>query len=141
MDTKWLRNSFIYLLILVAAIALFLSIFPSTGGKEPTDMPISDVVRLAKAGQIKKITVEGDTLIVERNDSATRRARVRTRTATSTQILSTTGVPAEQIGKIDVEYRKPPQFGNWLGLIVNLLPLIFFGALPAVHDAPGAGLE
>jgi cell division protease FtsH len=124
-DTKWLRNSFIYLLILVAAIALFLSIFPSTGGKEPTDMPISEVVRLAKAGQIKKITVEGDTLIVERNDS-TQRARARKDPNSDIyQILSTTGVPQEQVGKIDVDYRKPPEFGNWIGLTVQFLPFVF----------------
>ena len=35
MDTKWLRNSFIYLLILVAAIALFISVVPSGGGFSP----------------------------------------------------------------------------------------------------------
>ncbi len=32
MDTKWLRNSFIYLLILVAAIALFISVVPTGVG-------------------------------------------------------------------------------------------------------------
>jgi cell division protease FtsH len=124
-DTKWLRNSFIYLLILVAAIALFLSIFPSTGAKEPTDMPISEVVRLAKAGQIKKITVEGDTLLVERNDSPTRARARKDPNSDIYQILSTTGVPQEQVGKIDVDYRKPPEFGNWIGLTVQFLPFVF----------------
>ena len=36
MDTKWLRNSFIYLLILVAAIALFISVVPSGEPGAPT---------------------------------------------------------------------------------------------------------
>ncbi|TAK20994.1 MAG: ATP-dependent zinc metalloprotease FtsH [Chloroflexota bacterium] len=125
MDTKWLRNSFIYLLILVAAIALFLSIFPTSGGKDASEMPVSEVVALAKAGQIKKITSEGDTLYVERRDTA---QRVRARKDPNSdlyQILTTTGVPQERIAEIEIDYRKPPEFGSWIGLTVQFLPFIF----------------
>jgi cell division protease FtsH len=125
LDTKWLRNSFIYLLILVAAIALFLSIFPSTGGKEPTDMPISQVVQLAKEGKVKKITVEGETMVVERTD-VQQKARARKDPNTDIfQILSTTGVTPAQLSQIEIDYRKPPEFGNWIGLTVQFLPFVF----------------
>ncbi|HEY3079005.1 MAG TPA: AAA family ATPase, partial [Chloroflexota bacterium] len=126
MDTKWLRNSFIYLLILVAAIALFLSIFPSTGGKEPNERPISDVAVLAKDGKIKKITVEGETLTVELKDPAGQKIRVRKDPNSDIyDIFRTTGVPPDKIDQIEVEYRKPPEFGNWIGLTVQFLPFIF----------------
>jgi cell division protease FtsH len=125
-DTKWLRNSFIYLLILVAAIALFLSIFPSTGGKEPNERPISDVAVLAKDGKIKKITVEGETLTVELKDPAGQKIRVRKDPNSDIyDIFRTTGVPPDKIDQIEVEYRKPPEFGNWIGLTVQFLPFIF----------------
>jgi cell division protease FtsH len=124
-DTKWLRNSFIYLLILVAAIALFLSIFPTTGGKEPNERPISDVVTLAKAEKIKKITVEGETLTLELKDSA-QKARVRKDPNTDIfEMMRAAGVPPEKIEAIEIEYRKPPEFGNWIGLTVQFLPFVF----------------
>src|SRR5262245_34464918 len=40
-------------------------------------------------------------------------------------IFRTTGVPPEKIDQIEVEYRKPPEFGNWIGLTVQFLPFIF----------------
>ena len=125
MDTKWLRNSFIYLLILVAAIALFLSIFPSTGGKEPTSMPISQVVQLAKDGKIKKITVEGETLTIERTDVPTKATARKDPNTDIYTILSTTGVTPQQMAAIEIDYRKPPEFGNWIGLTVQFLPFVF----------------
>jgi cell division protease FtsH len=125
LDTKWLRNSFIYLLILVAAIALFLSIFPSTGGKEPTNMPISQVVQLAKDGKIKKITVEGETLTIERTDVPTKATARKDPNTDIYTILSTTGVTPQQMAAIEIDYRKPPEFGNWIGLTVQFLPFVF----------------
>jgi cell division protease FtsH len=124
-DTKWLRNSFIYLLILVAAIALFLSIFPSTGGKEPNERPMSDVIALAKNDKIKKITVEGETLTLELTDQ-TQKARVRRDPNSDIyETFRAAGLPPERLDRIEIEYRKPAEFGNWIGLTVQFLPFIF----------------
>src|SRR3989442_1363773 len=118
MDTKWLKNSFIYLLIIVALIALFLSFFPSGGGKQPQTMSLSEVIQLAKQGNIKKITVQGDTLLVDRTDTNVE-AKVQTDPNTNLyQIFQSTGVTPTEIAKIDVVYQKPAEFGNWLGLLV-----------------------
>src|SRR6266446_2986461 len=77
MDTKWLKNSFIYLLIVVALIALFLSFFGTSGSRQPSSMTLSEVMQLARQGEIKKITVQGDTLTVQRTDT-TAEAKVQT---------------------------------------------------------------
>ncbi|HLG50025.1 MAG: ATP-dependent zinc metalloprotease FtsH [Chloroflexi bacterium] len=125
MDAKWLKNSFIYLLILVAAIALVLSFFSAGGSRQPTQMSLGDVIQLAKQGQIKRIIVQGDTLIVQRTDS---QAEARAQTDPNTniyQILHDAGVPQNQIDKIDVAYQKPAELGNWLGLMVQALPFLF----------------
>jgi cell division protease FtsH len=125
MDTKWLKNSFIYLLIIVALIALFLSFFPQNGGKQTSQLSLSEVIQLAKQGQVKTITVEGDTLLVDRNDTNVQ-AQVQTDPNTNLyQIFQSTGVPQDQISKINVVYQKPAQFGNLLGLLVQFLPFVF----------------
>src|SRR5579884_3288545 len=125
MDTKWLKHSFIYLLILVAAIALFLSFFQTGGGKQPTTMSLAEVIQQAKRGEIRQITVQGDTLTVQRIDSNVE-ARAQTDPNTNIyQILHDNQVPQDQIDKIDVVYQKPAEFGNWLGLLVQFLPFVF----------------
>ena len=125
LDGKWLKNSFIYLLILVAAIALFLSFFPTGGGKQPTTMSLGEVVQLAKKGEIRRIVVQGDTLTVERTDSQVEARAQTDPNANIYQILRDAGVPQNQIEQINVVYQKPAEFGNWLGLMVQFLPFLF----------------
>ena len=38
-------------------------------------------------------------------------------------------ITPEEWSRVDYRVADPPQFTNWLGLAVNLLPLIFFGAI------------
>ncbi|HLZ10672.1 MAG TPA: ATP-dependent zinc metalloprotease FtsH, partial [Chloroflexota bacterium] len=125
MDTKWLKNSFIYLLIVVALIALFLSFVGTGGGRQPTSMTLSEVMQLARQGDIKKITVQGDTLTVQRSDTNVE-AKVQTDpNANIFQILEANGVVPAQIAKIDISYTKPAEFGNILGLLIQFLPFVF----------------
>ncbi len=128
MDSKWLRNSFMYLLILVAAIALIVSIIPSGGSNAPTEVAISDVVNMAKQGQIKRIAVEGDNLIIERIDVATKARAVKGPNTDIYQIFAATDVPQDKLDRIGIEYKRPSEFGNWLLLIGNFLPFILLGA-------------
>ncbi len=125
MDTKWLKNSFIYLLILVAAIALFLSFFPTGGSKQPTTMSLGDVVQLAEQGKITRIVVQGDTWTVERTDSTVESRAQADPNANIYQVLRDAGVSQSQMDKINVVYQKPAEFGNWLGIMVQFLPFLF----------------
>ena len=43
MDTKWLRNSLVYLIILVAVIALFITVSSGASDKEGTTIPMNEV--------------------------------------------------------------------------------------------------
>jgi cell division protease FtsH len=123
-DSKWLKNSFIYLLIIVALIALFLSFFPGGGNRQQT-MSMSDVIQLAKQGDIKQITIQGDTWIVDRTDSSVEAKVQADPNANIYQIFNATGLSPSQVDKIDIVYQQPAQFGNWIGLMVQFLPFIF----------------
>ena len=63
MGSRWLRNGFIYLLILVAVIAIVYSFFGRSSDVETK--PFSQVIVDAKAGRLDKIEVSGDTLKVD----------------------------------------------------------------------------
>ena len=62
MYSRWLRNSFIYLLILVAVIAIVFAFFSS--GDDHQKVGYGQVVEDAKNGLVQKIEVDGRNLTV-----------------------------------------------------------------------------
>ena len=128
MDTKWLRNSLVYLIILVAVIALFITVSSGASDKEGATIPMNEVAAGVKNTTIRKITVTEDKMAVENADGKRYTAR-KEHNATVTQVLKDYGVTPEQLDRVNIVANDPPQFTNWLGLLVNLLPLVFFGAV------------
>ena len=62
MKSRWMRNSFIYMIILGAVIlAVVMFLRPSSSSR---DIPLSQVVEEAQAGNVDLIRVSGDTLEV-----------------------------------------------------------------------------
>ncbi len=126
MDTKWLRNSFVYLIIMVAILAVFFTIFQQPG-KEKT-VPITDlyqtVVTDAKNGNHDTLTIKGNQVILKAPDG-TKTSWVGDRTDVL-QELHDRDVSDNQVS---VEYQAPSQWGSWLGLLGSFLPLIIFGGL------------
>jgi cell division protease FtsH len=129
MDTKWLRNSFVYLIILVAIIALFFTVFqPGGGDRDSTQISLNDLAAYVKRGEVKRIDVSEDKLTVEIPGRGKFNAR-KERQDTLLQALTAYGVTPEELAKVDYRVSDPPQFGNWIGVLVNFLPLVFFGAI------------
>ncbi len=128
MDTKWSRNFFVYLIILVAVIALFVSMFPAAGEREPASVPLNDVITGVQQGKVKDITVTQDKLTVDFTDGRKATSRKESN-STIYQILADGGVSKDQIQNVRIEVKDPPQFSNWLGILANFLPLIFFGGI------------
>ena len=128
MNSRWIRNSFIYLLIL-GAIALVVVMFfrPAAGSR---DVAISEVVQQAKNGNVEKITVTGDSLLVKlRGEESEVRSRKEAASSVE-EILRQNDVPVGTgQGAVEVQVKGPSQFGNIFGLLFNFLPLIIFGAI------------
>ena len=61
-SNRWLRNSFVYLMIIIGVIVIFYTLLSSFGGSE--EKPLTTVVAEAKAGQIREIEVDGKKLTV-----------------------------------------------------------------------------
>ena len=125
MRPSWMRNGFIYLLILVAVIAIFFTLFqPSQPSKE---LPISSVIELAKKDQISEIEVQGDALNVTAKNGDKFKSR-KEEGASILEVLDKAGVNTAE-GGVKVVVKEASSFGNWLGLLINFMPLIFFGAI------------
>ncbi len=129
MDTKWLRNSFVYLIILVAIIALFFTVFqPGGTDRDNTQISMNELAAAVKRSEVKRIDVAEDKMTVEIPGRGKFTAR-KERGDTVPQALTSLGVSPDEFRAVDYRVNDPPQFTNWLGLLVNLLPLIFFGAI------------
>ncbi len=123
MSQRWVRNSLVYLLILVAVIAIFWAVFrsPSSG----TEIDITQVITLARDQQIEKITVDGDRIDVKTIDGRSFKSKKESDVSMQ-ELLGLANVP---IDAIPVEVKSSGSFGNVFGLLLNFLPLIFFGAI------------
>ena len=128
MDSKWLRNSFVYLILLVAVVALFFTAFPQPGDRETSTISLNEVAAGVKDGSVRRIEVSENRLSVEYQDKRKANSRFDAN-GTITQQLRDYGVTPEQLENTSVVFKEPAQFGNWLQILFNILPLVFFGGL------------
>ena len=126
MDTRWLRNSFVYLVIMVAVLAIFFTLVnPSPReDKIPITELMTIVQRDAGNGRIDTIVVDGNTLIADTSDG--NKTAIKPERSDIMEMLQARGIKDEQV---NVEVRQPGRLGPWLGLIGSFLPVIIFGAL------------
>ena len=131
MDTKWLRNSFVYLIILVAIIALFFTVVQQGGTPDVKPIALNDLAQRIKQGQIKSIEVTDDRVVAIASTPGGQDQRFTTRTGRDNFLdaMHNFGVTPEELATVNYTVKDPPQISNWLGILVNLLPLIFFGAI------------
>ena len=119
-----MRNSFIYLLIIIAVIAIFFTMLGSFGGTP--EMDFSDVVQLAKDGHIQKIEVDGEKLTVYRGAE-----KFKSRMGKNTDIwkvFSDEDIDTSP-GGVDIKFAGSGGLGSVFGILLNFLPLIFFAGL------------
>ena len=127
-ENRWLKHSFVYLIILVAALALFFQYFDGSSGQSD-ERGIATVIADAQAGRIQEIRAQaGDEQItvVERNSGTTYRSRLETGDSVMT-LLADYGVPiVDDAGQsiIEVNVRPAPAWGGLLSILTILLPTL-----------------
>ncbi len=82
---------------------------------------------MARQGQIQKIEVQAETLVIQKSDGTKVRSR-KEPSANILDLLQKGGVDVTH-SDISIDVKEPSQFGNIFGLLINFLPLIFFGAV------------
>jgi cell division protease FtsH len=132
--SRWLRNSFIYLLILVAVIAIVFAFFSS--GEDHPKVAFGQVIQDAKANQIQKIEVDGRNLEVTYAKEVNGEPEVKSSKGPDktdiSELLTQEGVALSRTAAanqpaLDLEYKDSSGFGPWLGLLLNVLPFLLFG--------------
>ena len=125
MNSRWMRNSFVYLLIVVAVIAIFFTLFSDVS--DPPEIPINMVADMARSGEIEAIEVRGDklTVITTRQETFTSRKEPG---SSVVEVLVSYDVDLRS-ANFDIISKGSGGLGSFFGILLNFLPLIFFGAV------------
>jgi cell division protease FtsH len=126
-SNKWISNSFVYLIIFVAIIAIFFTLFSSGGNTQKID--ISAVLQMAENSQISKIVVDGDRLIITPKNNPNELLIAAKEPGTSVYELFQAAAINPVDKDIQIEVQRSSGFGTLFGVLLQFLPLIFFGGI------------
>ena len=130
-SNRWLRNSFVYLLVIVGVIVIFYTLLPSFGGR--SEEPLTTVIAMAKNNEVREIVVDGKKLTVyPRVSNVGSGDRFTSRISENTDVISLlveSGVEVGPPSGVEVVYKGSSGFSSLLGLLINFLPVIIFGGL------------
>ena len=126
-DNRWLKNSFVYLIILVAALALFFQYFGSSN-TQSSEKGIAEVIADAKAGRVRQIEAQAgdEQVIVTYTDGNEYRSRIESSDSVMS-LLANYGVTLSDSGGkqlVNVKVLPAPAWGSLLSIFTILLPTI-----------------
>ncbi len=127
MDSKWLKNGFVYLVITVAILAIVFTLF-TPPSRQTTTVSLTEFIAAVSESAWKdgypSVIVSNDHLIAEIGEE-----RLTTRKLDEMDVLETLhsrGVPDD---KIKLTVREPSQFSNLLPILGTFLPIVIFGGI------------
>ena len=119
------KKSLLYLLIGVTLITVFITF--SSESKFKTEIPFSQVVKMAKKGSLQSIEVNGDRLKIIGKDDQTFTSR-KEQGASVVESLYNNGVDP-LTSDLQVTVKGASGLTSIIGIFLNFLPLIFLGAV------------
>ncbi len=129
-SNRWLRNSLVYVLIVIGVIVILYTLIPSFGAK--SELALTEVITKAKNQEISEIIVDGEKLtIIPRITEGAGGTQFTSRIGSDTDLLTLLVNSGVDIGAggLKVTFKGTGGLGSFLGLMLNFLPLIFFGGL------------
>ncbi len=130
-SNRWMRNGFVYLLVIIGVVVILYTLLPTFGGK--TEEPFTTVVSMAKANEIREIEVDGRKLTVyPRTAIRGGGDQFISRIGDDTDVISLlleSGVEVGPPSGVELTFKGSGGLRSFFGLLLNFLPLIFFGGL------------
>ncbi len=125
MNVNW-RGALIYLLILVAAGALVLGVFPMDSAME--EIPVSELAQDISNRTVKSVLVEENSLEITYRNGATIASRKESGVDLPENLLAL-GVSSERLEEVDIQVEPPSPWGEWLAILGSFLPFVFLAVL------------
>ena len=126
-SNRWLRNSFVYLMIIIGVVVIVYTVLDPIGGSD--DRPVSDVIAMARNNGLDRIEVNGVNLTVYPKGGETSFKSKLEKGDTITSLLQGAGVDIGEPTGPKIIPKGSSGLSSFFGLLLNFLPLIFFGGL------------
>jgi cell division protease FtsH len=124
MKARWWQGSLLYLLVLVALLALAFSFFPVNKG--PKEVDFYTFIDNAKTGQVKTVQQDGNSIIGLKDDKPVVKAAYVGSTKELMDSLKEAGV---KLGDDGIKFEVKTGGFDWGSIMLSFLPLVLFGAL------------
>ncbi|PKB78139.1 MAG: cell division protein FtsH [SAR202 cluster bacterium Io17-Chloro-G9] len=126
-----MRNSFVYLLVIIGVIVIFYTLLPSFGGR--TEQPVTTVIAMAKNHELREVVVDGRKLTVyPKVSTGPTGDRFISRVGSETDVVTLlveSGVEVGPPNGVEVIFKGSSGLSSFFGLLINFLPVIIFGGL------------
>ena len=126
MKPDWSKNAFVYLLILVASVALFYSFIGTP--VESTEIDLAHVARLVKEGNVRELAVDAEGRLVLTVREGSQDVLYTSRKEPGIGLgesLTSLGVTADELGAVSsVIAVEPSAWENWGIILIQAVPLI-----------------
>ena len=120
----FIKNIFVILLVFLAISAVFTLFFQP--GETIKQISLSQVVESINRGEVKKITVSGNELLIVQQDGQ-KYAATKETDAPLSQSLANYGADKEKIKALEIETKEKGGFWVWIGPVMTIaLPLLLF---------------
>ncbi len=128
MDSKWLKNGFVYLVITVAILAIIFTLFVPPA-RENSKVSLTEFIAIVQdaawtSSERPRVIIADNRLIAEIDDK--RITTLQTERFDILEALHSRGVGDDQV---DVSVQEPSQFSNFLPIIGTFLPILIFGGI------------
>jgi cell division protease FtsH len=124
-NVNW-RGALVYLLILIAAGALILGVFPTT--ERLDDVSLSQFVEDINEGKVESISVkDNDLQVTYKNDREV--ASRKEPDVDLTETLVALGADPAALEEVDIEVEPPSPWAEWVTILGSFLPFVFLAIL------------
>ena len=120
---RWLAVGGLLLLVIFFSRTVL-----GVGRSDLTSLSLDTVTRLIKAGQVTRIVVRGDELLIERITGTKASSLMESRVGL-VDTLRNLGITEEELSAIQIEIAPPSGWARWATLLGALLPVVLFSVV------------
>jgi len=130
-SNRWLRNGFVYLLVIIGVVVIFYTLLPSFGGR--AEQPLTTVIAMAKNHELREVVIDGRKLTAyPKSATSAHGDRFISRIGSDTDIITLLVESDVEVGPpngVEVVFKGSSGLSSFFGLLINFLPVIIFGGL------------
>ena len=124
MNNSRYRNLFVYILVGIAVLVIMMTFWGNN--TTAAEVSLSELAQQINGGRVRSILVADDELTVRYSDGSVSVSRKDPSLPAPEQLISL-GADPDRLQAVEIENGAPSNVGAWLGILINILPLLLLG--------------